>query len=199
VRDRQVQREYFTGTLATLPPEHVLGSVAADIEQTLLGEELRARTVVTEVMAGERYRALLALLTEWAARPPVVADAEDGKLRDAIAAAEHKADKRLKQGIRAREDEPLHRARKAAKRARYAAELGRPVLGKAKSKRQVKHYKKIQTELGDHQDAAVAAETLWRLGARTGTSGSANGFTYGLLFAREQARGAAAVAAVRGK
>ena len=62
----------------------------------------------------------------------------------------------------------LHRARKAAKRARYAGELCSP-LGKAKrANRTIKHYKHIQTLLGDHQDTAVAADALREDGAGGG-------------------------------
>ena len=78
----------------------------------------------------------------------------------------------------------LHRARKAAKRARYAAELRAPVEKRAKET--VKQYKRIQTVLGDHQDGVVASATLRRLALTAGTTAGENGFTYGLLYAREQ-------------
>ena len=78
----------------------------------------------------------------------------------------------------------LHRARKASKRARYAAELRAPLDKSAK--KTVKHYKKIQRVLGDHQDGVVATGTLRRLALVAGTTPGENGFTYGLLYAREQ-------------
>ncbi len=70
-------------------------------------------------------------------------------------------------------------ARKAAKRARYAAEL----FGKG---RNVKRYKRIQSVLGDHQDTVVAAGTLRRMALTAGMAHGENGFTFGLLYAREQ-------------
>jgi CHAD domain-containing protein len=78
----------------------------------------------------------------------------------------------------------LHRARKAAKRARYAAELCEPADKRAK--RIIKHYKRIQSLLGDHQDTVVASEALRKMGAAAGTTPGENGFTYGMLYAREQ-------------
>lgn len=197
VRDRQVQRAHFAGEIAGLRPEHVLGSVAADLDGYLLGEQLRAREVVTKAMVTPRYTALLDVVTAWAAHPPIAEDVDGKKLRAAVHKATRKADKRLSAALKVHEEEALHRARKAAKRARYAAELGEGLLGDKKAKRLVKRYKEIQTVLGDHQDSVVAAETLWRAATRTADTCGANGFTYGLLFAREQARAEAAVAAVR--
>jgi CHAD domain-containing protein len=80
--------------------------------------------------------------------------------------------------------EMLHRARKAAKRARYAAELCKSVDKKAK--RTVKCYKNIQSLLGDHQDTVVATEALRRMAIAAGTTPDENGFTFGMLYAREQ-------------
>ena len=65
----------------------------------------------------------------------------------------------------------------------------------AKAKRTRKHYKRIQRVLGDHQDAVVATDTLWHAATRAAAAGS-NGFTYGVLLAREQARADRAVAAL---
>ena len=115
-------------------------------------------------------------------------------MRKAARRAARKADKRLAAGLDANRDELLHRARKAAKRARYAAELTAPVRGR-KAKRARKHYKRIQRVLGEHQDAVVASDTLWHAATRAGAAGH-NGFTYGLLLAREQARADRAVAAL---
>lgn len=80
----------------------------------------------------------------------------------------------------------LHRARKAAKRARYAAELYRPLDKPKRAKRTIKHYKRIQSVLGDHQDCVVASEELRRMGAAAGSTAGENGFTFGMLYAREQ-------------
>ena len=80
----------------------------------------------------------------------------------------------------------LHRARKAAKRARYAAELRRPLDKSSAVKRAEKHYKRIQRVLGDHQDSVVASDVLRRFALTAGTAAGENGFTFGLLYAREQ-------------
>ena len=46
----------------------------------------------------------------------------------------------------------------------------------------------LQDTLGDRQDGAVMALLLRDFAARTGAAGG-NGFTYGFLLAREEARG----------
>jgi hypothetical protein len=46
--------------------------------------------------------------------------------------------------------------------------------------------KRIQRVLGEHQDCVVASDTLRRLALTAGTTAGENGFTYGLLYAREQ-------------
>ena len=49
--------------------------------------------------------------------------------------------------------------------------------------------KKLQTLLGEHQDAIVAASFLATL-SRTGDNGNDSGFTYGILMANELRRAA---------
>ena len=119
-------------------------------------------------------------------------------LRKRAAHAEAKADRRLRAAIGTGDDADLHRARKAAKRARYAAAVIRPLDDGGKAKRTVKRYKNIQTVLGDHQDSVVAAATLRRLGSLAGAAPGENGFTFGVLYGSEQhaahrAREAAAI------
>jgi CHAD domain-containing protein len=60
-------------------------------------------------------------------------------------------------------DEQWHDARIKAKQARYAAEAVTSVLGKPAARLAVAA-KSVQEVLGNHQDAAVAAETLNDLG-----------------------------------
>jgi CHAD domain-containing protein len=86
-------------------------------------------------------------------------------------------------------DAAMHRARKAAKRGRYVAELAAPELG-ARAKAARKRMKKTQQRLGLRQDAVVAAEFLRRAGAATAALPDENGFTFGLLYQREVDRAA---------
>jgi CHAD domain-containing protein len=195
VRDCQVQRHRFGEALAQLPSELVLGPVANRIDTDLHSDQLRARKVVTEAMDSQRYLDLLAILQRWRTEPPIAEPLTMQAVTKRTRRAERKADRRLAEAVDTGDDAMLHRARKAAKRARYAAELRVPVDKRVK--KTVKHYKQIQTVLGDHQDGVVASTTLRRLAITAGTTPGENGFTYGLLHAREQRAAAAARTRVR--
>lgn len=186
VRDRQVQRARFAAALRELPPELVLGPVASRIENDLLAEQIRYREAAMTELDGERYRALLTTLSEWSRGLPIDGEVTDRVLVKLARKAGKKAIDRTKSAVRGTDDEALHRARKASKRARYAAELVAPVVDKKASKANIKHFKTIQEVLGEHQDAVIAAEILRTLGARAGTTAGENGFTFGLLFERER-------------
>ncbi len=61
----------------------------------------------------------------------------------------------------------LHETRKAAKRLRYASEALKPAYGKDAA-RLARRAKRLQTDLGDIQDHAVARELLRELAAKPG-------------------------------
>ena len=195
VRDCQVQRRRFSAALAELPPELVLGPVANRINTDLQSYQLRSRKVVAETMDAHRYLQLLVTLQQWRTDPPLIKPPSMPALTKRARRAERKADRRLAEAIETGDDALLHRARKAAKRARYAAELREPVDKSAT--KTAKHYKQFQRVLGDHQDGVVASATLRRLALTAGTTVGENGFTYGLLYAREEQAAEAARARVR--
>jgi CHAD domain-containing protein len=184
VRDCQVQRRRFQAALTELPEELILGPVANRINTDLQSDQLQGRKRVGEAMNSPRYLDLLTTLQRWRANPPITAPPTLKAVAKRARRAQRKADRRLAAAIEAGDDALLHRARKAAKRARYAAELCLPVDRRAKET--AKHYKQFQRVLGDHQDSVVASATLRRLAITAGTTTGENGFTYGLLYAREQ-------------
>jgi CHAD domain-containing protein len=184
VRDCHVQRRRFRDALNELPPELVLGPVANRINNDLQSYQLRARKDVTEAMDSQRYLTLLATLQSWRTDPPLNEPPSLKALTKRARRAERKADRRLAEAVETGDDALLHRARKAAKRARYAAELRLPVDKRAKAT--AKRYKQFQRVLGDHQDGVVASSTLRRLALSAGTTAGENGFTFGVLYEREQ-------------
>jgi CHAD domain-containing protein len=186
VRDRQVQRRRFREALTGWPPELKLGPVENRIDTDLHSEQLRARAEVTEAMASPRYLDILATLQQWRSALPVSATPSVKALHKRAVKAEDKADRRLAAAVTSGDDAMLHRARKAAKRARYAAELRRPLDRSAAVKKSEKHFKRVQRVLGEHQDSVVASDVLRRFALTAGTTAGENGFTFGLLYAREQ-------------
>jgi CHAD domain-containing protein len=79
-------------------------------------------------------------------------------------------------------DEALHRARKSARRARYAAEAMTPAVGR-KAARFATRMKRVQSVLGEQHDAVGAAVAARDLGMSAHLVGE-NAFSYGLLCAR---------------
>jgi CHAD domain-containing protein len=186
VRDRDILSSRMIEQIADLPPDQVRGPVEAEITKTLDAEREIAVRSLDRAMRTGRYKHLMQLLRAWRAAPPLTeAAAEDGATTiKYVEKAKRTAEKRLR---KAEDIEELHRARKAFKRARYAAELAKPVDSQMKSV--AGDAEEMQTLLGEHQDATVAAEFLAKMSADGEiTAGSA--FTYGILMANELNRAA---------
>ena len=192
VRDLDVQAARFAEQVAQLPPEDVLGPVAARIETELATRRRPAWDAVVEAMNGDRFRRLIGEVHRWRSDPPFTdaADVPAGKVKSYVKKADKKVDKRLKAASEAfgvddaLAHEMLHGARKAGKRARYAVEAALPLWG-SKAEKVISERKDLQDVLGAHQDSIVAASLLRELGATLGNRSGQNGFTYGLLYARE--------------
>ncbi|MFD9703730.1 CHAD domain-containing protein [Lentzea sp. NPDC059081] len=182
-RDLEVLRTRFENALHALPPELVLGDVAARMTRHFAPLEAKAHNDSVAALDSRRYFTLLNDIDTLLTTPPFTKQAA-GKAKDVLPAlvekARHRLDTRVEAALRTTDsDEPLHEARKAAKRLRYSAEVAEPALGKhAKALR--KRAKDVQTLLGDHQDSVVARPVLLDLGR-----GNENGFTYGLLYGQE--------------
>jgi CHAD domain-containing protein len=135
---------------------------------------------------------LMQLLRGWRLTPPLTqaAGEVDTAADKYVEKAKKKADKRLR---KADDDiEQLHRARKAMKRARYAAELVEPADRDMKAV--AREAEELQTLLGEHQDATVAASFL---GTISSDADEDSAFTYGILLANELNRAAQIRASLR--
>ena len=191
VRDLDILTQRQTALLAELRPELILGPVAATIQVELAVQRKQAVDAVVEAMNSERYRKLIGLMHHWRSDAPFTpaADASTDAINPPIKKAKKKARMRLTTAVAARRtDEPsddlFHRARKASKRYRYAVEAAQPVWG-SKADKIVSERKDLQDLLGNHQDGIVSAAFLRELGARLGIRSGQNGFSYGVLYARE--------------
>jgi CHAD domain-containing protein len=185
VRDRDILSARLTKQIADLPPEQVRGPVEAEISKSLAAEREDAVQRLDKGMRTARYKHLVQLLRGWRATPPLTEAAAEEALAavNYVEKAKQKADKRLR---KADDDiDQLHRARKAMKRARYAAELVEPADKEMKAI--AKEAEELQTVLGEHQDAVVGAEFLMAL---SDGHTQQSGFTYGVLMANELNRAA---------
>jgi CHAD domain-containing protein len=191
-----VMAERLAGLVAAEPAGLVVGPVAARIRALLA---LRAGTARSELVAGlnsPRYTTLLKdidALVFRAAQPDRIPrrrlmrlagkalERADARLDDATRPPK-KPKKRKKAAARPGTDERLHEARKAYKRARYAAELVTPLAGD-RAERLSERLTELQDVLGTHQDALVTCDLLRDYAERAHEAGESS-FTYGVLHVR---------------
>ncbi len=189
-RDADVLAARLDRNLRSTPPELVLGPVMARVQGHFAGVRAAARDEVLAALDSARYFALLDALDELLASPPLTGAAA-GPAGQLLPAEARRAYRRAARRIRAAQrahpghdaDVGYHEARKAAKRARYAGEAVSPAFGRP-AKRFTKQMKRVQTVLGDHQDAVVARGVDRELGVSAHLAGE-NAFSYGLLYQRE--------------
>ncbi|OKK08685.1 metal-binding protein [Streptomyces sp. CB03234] len=194
-RDQEVLAERLTARIDALPVTLLLGPVRGRLRAWAGAGRAGSRGRTLAVLDSERYTAILdsldALLADPPLRPAAGKDATAVLPRAILKDHERLAariDRALALPAGHDRDVAMHEARKAAKRARYAAEAAAPVLGKP-AKRFVKRVKAVQKVLGDHQDSVVARDTLRDLAIKAHAAGE-TAFTWGLLYGQEEARAA---------
>ncbi|MFI6860738.1 CHAD domain-containing protein [Streptomyces sp. NPDC050421] len=194
-RDQEVLDARLRTRLDALPRTLVLGPVRARLRIWSTARRSGSRRRTVAVLDGARYLALLHTLEALLAAPPLLPAAAAPPAK-ALARAAHKDHRRLATRLAHALEHPpgpdrdlaLHDARKAAKRARYAAEAARPALGKP-ARKSVKRLKAVQSVLGDHQDSVVARDALRTLAVQAHAAGEPS-FTWGLLYGQEEATAA---------
>ncbi|MEU1822355.1 MULTISPECIES: CYTH and CHAD domain-containing protein [Streptomyces] len=190
-RDREVLAERLRDRLDELPRALVRGPVRARLRTWSTSSRRGSRRRLTAVLDGNRYLALLNRLDALLADPPL-RDAAAGPPGAVLARAMLRDYGRLAGSVEHAlatapghdRDTALHDARKAAKRARYAAESATPALGKG-AKRFAAQMKSVQTLLGDHQDSVMARGALRAIAAEAEGAGEPT-FTFGVLYGREE-------------
>ncbi|MFE0736309.1 CHAD domain-containing protein [Streptomyces sp. NPDC058855] len=189
-RDAEVLAERLRARVDAVPGPLLLGPVQGRLRIWHTARDAAARRAVLDALDSDRHLALLAALDRLLADPPL-RKAASRDAREVLGRAVRKDHDRLAARIERalaldpgeERDHALHEARKAAKRARYAAEAARPTLGKP-ARRFAKRVKALQTCLGDHQDSVVAREALRELAIQAHAAGE-SAFTWGVLFGRE--------------
>lgn len=189
-RDAEVLAAHLEEGIRETAGEQVIGPVQASVREHFAAAGRTAREKALDVLSSDRYFALLDDLDRLLADPPLTPTAGRPArevLPADVARAYRRTARRMRHALRAPAgpagDTALHQARKAAKRARYAGETVRPVIGKP-AKRFTKRMKQVQSVLGDHQDAVIARQVERQLGISAHLAGE-NAFTYGLLHERD--------------
>jgi CHAD domain-containing protein len=167
VRDADVLAEQLRADMANLPSDD--SRAAAAILRRLATERDGARNRLLEDMDSDRYTALLEELARAAADPPVLDDATGARrAADELPPLVRKRWKKLKGAVDGLDPDPpdpaLHQVRIRAKRLRYASEAAIDVIGDP-ARKLAKAVSRVQTVLGDHQDAVVAEAWLRKFGS----------------------------------
>lgn len=193
MRDGEVLADRLRGGLAGLSAELIGTEVPARIDAHFARTLAEARASALRELNGSRYFAVLDTLDALIADPPLTAQAArpSGEVLPDLVG---RAYGRLARAVArigeapgaAAADVATHDARKAAKRARYAAEAAEPALGQD-ARRLVKRMRRLQDVLGEHQDSVVTRSTIRDITTEAHEAGEQT-FTYGLLYAREQHR-----------
>jgi CHAD domain-containing protein len=180
VRDLDVLLEHLRVERQSLPQDEAKAFKALLVR--LERERAESRKALLRVMRSARYSALLDRLEEAAHRP------QTRSARPRVEKIGAREFRRLRKAARELGDEPsdenLHRLRIKGKRARYAAELAAPDVGK-KVDRFLAAAKAFQDVTGEHQDAVVAVE---RLRALAGESTPEGAFAAGRIEEHEEER-----------
>jgi CHAD domain-containing protein len=207
-RDSEVMLARLTAELAAIPPALVVGPVEVRMTGHFTAELAQAGKAALHALDGPRYLRLRDDLDVLLADPPLtpLAGRKAGK---ALVRPVRRAARRLQRALAAvpaaedrgpgtsapeghaaddlgtavDRDTAIHEARKAAKRARYAAEAALPALG-GQASRQAAQAKDLQELLGDHHDSVVTRTVLRGLADQARSAGE-DTFTYGVMYERQ--------------
>jgi CHAD domain-containing protein len=191
-RDAEVLRDRVRAAVAAEGDVLGTGLGAATVDAELVAVHRAAHDRVLAELDGERYGALRSALEDLVTVPPWTgrAAAPAGETLLPLVARSYR---RLRRAIEMAAATPegaergrlLHDARKAAKRARYAAESVSRVFG-AEPAAFGKAIEAVQEALGEHQDSILARDRLRDLARQTPSTDAA--FLYGRLHALEERR-----------
>jgi CHAD domain-containing protein len=192
-RDAEVLRARLRRTAAADPLAPPDGSAVARIDAELAARHGEALDALDAVLACDRYLALLDRLLAAAAAPRLIplAQAAASEVLPRLVAAPWRRFAFGARGVNGAvdlspdgPDAAWHAVRVHGKRARYAVEAVAGVIG-GEAAALAKALAAVQDVLGEHQDAAVAAET-WLSVARSDPDDHALAVTAGRLYERER-------------
>lgn len=189
-RDAAVERDAFAARLAAEPVELVLGPVARRLADDREAARAAAMADVVTLLDDPAYLAVLGTLDAWTTALPRGPRADE-PASTVVPRRVRKAWRRVDVRARAladagdgQRDDALHDLRRAARRARYASEVAREVVGRP-ARRSARRARAVQDVLGRQHDGVVRRATLRRVAVQAHLDGE-NAFTYGRLHAAEQ-------------
>lgn len=187
LRDLEVTHKRLRRGLADDPATAATRTATTPARQLLREDVQAAQAAVRELLASERYAALLDAVQRFVADPPWTA-LSDRDAADVLPRLIRKPRKRLRRAARKLRvpdhgDTERHDVRKAARRLRYTMEVLRPIDRRANGVR--KRARALQSTLGDYLDERRLQDVLWRL--RSAPVPTRLAFAYGRLHSRSEA------------
>jgi CHAD domain-containing protein len=168
VRDVEVMRDHLHGTAAIVPVDPDMAHALGDLDRELAKRHTQAHADLIRAMNSPRYAALMVELTAFVNDPTWASEATTGhRLPALVGRACARVDRAAKaaEGVKEIGGPELHEVRKAAKRARYAAEVAGP-LGGSLAHNLAGRMEDLQEVLGRHQDSVMSRELLRELASR---------------------------------
>ncbi|WP_052434861.1 CYTH and CHAD domain-containing protein [Streptacidiphilus melanogenes] len=200
-REPEALRDRLTAQARALPDDCSPHAAQRKLRKVLDRRCRHAHRQLVAALSSARYFTLLDRLEAFVADPPLRGGTHrgGGRAKRILRREVRRTRRRLRKAIKLtdgeRQDDALHRARKAAKRTRYLAEALRPALGSTATKQEARH-KKIHKRLGQHQDARSAEQALTALGHAEGTRPE-EAFAFGILRTRQRENSPADIRAAR--
>ncbi|GII20708.1 CHAD domain-containing protein [Planosporangium mesophilum] len=186
-RDAEVLRSRLERTAGTDPLASLDETALTRFDADLADRQEEALSALEAALDSPRYLELLERLLA-AARAPRLQPAADAPARKVLPGLVRKPWRRLGKATALSASDPdgaWHAARVRGKRARYAVDAVAAVLG-SDAADLAEALADVQDLLGEHQDAAVAADT-WLAISQTHAGNHALAVTAGRLYERERA------------
>lgn len=193
-RDLEVQWERLADKVVEIPIDRYREATKMRIDEYFSAKTEGARIEAMEALDSERYLSLLhsldTLLDGLGKTPPArrrKSILQPEKLAQSVAAVAKNVDKRVARVRKADDpherDERMHRARKGAKRMRYAIEVIAPLHPK-RTARILSEFDDFQDMLGEFQDSVVSREHLLDILSEQGHAAESS-FGLGVLYRLE--------------
>ena len=190
-RDDEVLPAHLRDSLRPIPAELVIGPVHARVQGHFSPRRAAGHAEATEALGSPRYAALLTELDQLTAGP-LAGRKAGAPARDVLPKAVGKAYRQASRRMRRARHTPPGQAgtspctRPASPPAAPGTRPRRPPRSSGKpARRFARQMKKVQSCLGEHQDAVLARQSARDLGIGAHLAGE-NAFTYGLLYEHER-------------
>ncbi len=189
-RDREVQEARLFAAIRRLPGDLDRAAALVAVQDHLESELASANAEIEQTLQSPRYLSLLDALVTAALEVPTTPEAE-GASSLVLPPLVNKRWKRLDREAEVLHDEiqghddHWHHTRITAKKARYTVEACVPVFG-GPARKLAKQLETVTELLGEHQDAAIAADIV--RGLVTKATGPRAAFALGALYDQQRRR-----------